>query len=183
MNPVCKYSDKFRWIVFPVLVLTVSLFPGAQRTKAQSIPDSVNPANPGRVTQARFTEGYGKLPLGFEANRGQSDPQVRFLSHGSGYTLFLTDQEAVLALPTGSQDPKVASLGSNVQNPKSKIQNTFVRMKLVGASLRRRAERGEETARALPRKLLASMSCPASPTTSSATIPISGGATSRCTPK
>ena len=38
------------------------------------------------------------LPLAFEQNLGQSEPQVRFLSRGPGYALFLTDQEAVLAL-------------------------------------------------------------------------------------
>ncbi len=30
---------------------------------------------------------YGKLPISFEVNRGQSDAQVRFLSHGKGYSL------------------------------------------------------------------------------------------------
>jgi len=33
---------------------------------------------------------YGRLPLSFEANTGQADPRVKFLSRGSGYTLFLT---------------------------------------------------------------------------------------------
>jgi hypothetical protein len=33
---------------------------------------------------------YGKLPLSFEANQGQTDPQVKFLSRGKGYSLFLT---------------------------------------------------------------------------------------------
>jgi hypothetical protein len=28
---------------------------------------------------------YGKLPLSFEANQGQTDPQVRFTSRGNGY--------------------------------------------------------------------------------------------------
>ncbi|MGD8944401.1 MAG: hypothetical protein PVJ37_14120, partial [Desulfobacterales bacterium] len=41
---------------------------------------------------------YLNLPLSFEANQGQTDPQVAFLSRGSGYTLFLTDSEAVVAL-------------------------------------------------------------------------------------
>ena len=41
---------------------------------------------------------YGKLPLSFVANQGQSDPQVKFISRGTGYSLFLTDKEAVLAL-------------------------------------------------------------------------------------
>src|SRR5213080_3602021 len=52
---------------------------------------------------ARIVEGYGKLPLAFEANQGQSDPQVKFLSRGAGYSLFLTSNEAVLALHEASQ--------------------------------------------------------------------------------
>jgi len=42
---------------------------------------------------------YGKLPIGFEANQGQANPQVRFTSRTSAYTLFLTGSEAVLAFP------------------------------------------------------------------------------------
>src|SRR5580658_8554376 len=38
---------------------------------------------------------YGKLPMAFEPNQGQTDAQVRYLSHGTGYGLFLTNQEAV----------------------------------------------------------------------------------------
>src|SRR5690242_7969926 len=37
---------------------------------------------------------YGKLPLSFEPNSGQTDGRVKFLSHGPGYTLFLTPTEA-----------------------------------------------------------------------------------------
>ena len=42
------------------------------------------------------TDNYGKLPLSFEANLGQS--AVKFLSRGNGYTVFLTPTEAVLSL-------------------------------------------------------------------------------------
>jgi hypothetical protein len=49
-------------------------------------------------TQARILEGYGKLPLSFEANHGQVDSRVKFLSRTGAYTLFLTGDEAVLAL-------------------------------------------------------------------------------------
>jgi uncharacterized protein (TIGR03437 family) len=47
------------------------------------------------------------LPLSFEANQGQTDGQVRFLSRGDGYSLFLTSYEAVFTLrPTvGAQAP------------------------------------------------------------------------------
>lgn len=36
-------------------------------------------------------------PLAFEANRGQADPQVRYLARGAGYTVFLTEAGAVVA--------------------------------------------------------------------------------------
>lgn len=41
----------------------------------------------------------GKIPMSFEVNRGQTDKKVEFLSRGAGYTLFLTHDAAVLALP------------------------------------------------------------------------------------
>src|SRR5262249_27828214 len=40
----------------------------------------------------------GQVPLSFEANLGQTDPSVQFLSRGSGSTLFLTPTAAVLSL-------------------------------------------------------------------------------------
>lgn len=49
----------------------------------------------------------GRSPLAFEPNLGQSDPQVRYLARGAGYALFLTRDEAVLALPSGSQQSVV----------------------------------------------------------------------------
>ena len=47
------------------------------------------------------------LPVGasLEVNVGQTDSQVDFISRGSGYTLFLTPREAVLALRTASASP------------------------------------------------------------------------------
>ncbi len=47
---------------------------------------------------APILANYGRLPLSFESNQGQADPQVKFLSRGLGYELFLTGDEAVLAL-------------------------------------------------------------------------------------
>jgi fibronectin type 3 domain-containing protein len=48
--------------------------------------------------EARAQAAYARLPLSFEANKGQTDAQVKFLSRGSGYTLWLTGTEAVLGL-------------------------------------------------------------------------------------
>jgi hypothetical protein len=42
------------------------------------------------------------LPLYFERNLGQSDPQVRYLSHTSRSSLFLTDDSAVITMAAGA---------------------------------------------------------------------------------
>jgi hypothetical protein len=42
--------------------------------------------------------GYGQMPMAFEANEGQTDSRVRFIARGSGYNLFVTDLETVMAL-------------------------------------------------------------------------------------
>src|SRR5260370_3408150 len=46
----------------------------------------------------KLMEAYGKDPLSFDENVGQTAGNVRFMSHGAGYGLFLTSQGAVLTL-------------------------------------------------------------------------------------
>ena len=65
----------------------------------RSVPDPQPTSAPAPLThgspQALAT--YSHLPLMFEPNQGQTDARVRFLARGSGYGLYLTAQEAVLA--------------------------------------------------------------------------------------
>src|SRR2546426_4308920 len=58
------------------------------------------------ATEARVSESYGKLPLHFEANRGQTHQDVRFLARGAGYSLYLTAGEALLRLTQPNPDAK-----------------------------------------------------------------------------
>jgi hypothetical protein len=48
-------------------------------------------------SQATMAIGYGRLVLSVEANQGQVDPSVNYLTLGRGYKLFLTPNEAVLS--------------------------------------------------------------------------------------
>ena len=48
------------------------------------------------VAPAAIRETYGKLPLSFEPNEGQTDPKVKFLTRSNGHALFLTSNEALL---------------------------------------------------------------------------------------
>jgi hypothetical protein len=63
------------------------------------------PESAGAAGSLRADERYGRLPMAFEPNLGQSNDHVRFLSRGSGYTVFVTADEAVLALagPEGGE--------------------------------------------------------------------------------
>ncbi len=74
----------------------------------------VAPAPTGEQTQTsreRARETYGRIPLSFEANHGQTDSSVNFLTRGAGYALFLKPTEAVFTFS----------------------QSKVLRMRLVGA--------------------------------------------------
>jgi hypothetical protein len=107
-------------------------------------------AHAGALTQAQVSASYGRLPMSFEANHGQTDPEVQFLARGKGYTLFLTKDEAVLSLRPS--EPSEGHEGSHAFDqigglPWGKIgattptldasrevpSETVLRMKLVGA--------------------------------------------------
>lgn len=48
--------------------------------------------------QHNVKEWYNRLPLSFEANQGQTEEPVKFISRGGDATVFLTATEAVLGL-------------------------------------------------------------------------------------
>jgi hypothetical protein len=63
--------------------------------------DNSNPNShktPSGVNPAEVRAAFGRLPLSFEQNQGQSDDRVKFLAHGNGYGLYLGSGEAALVL-------------------------------------------------------------------------------------
>lgn len=89
-------------------------------------------AKPDGATSARITEAFGKLPMRFEENKGQSNENVKFLSRGSGYTLFLTSTEAVLSLNRG-RDVAAATGGGDGEKKVQRDRRDVLRMTLLGA--------------------------------------------------
>ena len=112
------------------LALCFALFSiGVASAEAAQASSNAAHAQPAPLTgKADAAANYGKLPLSFEANRGQADPQVRYLSHGGGYALFLTGDEAVLALR------KPGKTGGRAQGKAPAFKEDMVRMQLVGAN-------------------------------------------------
>lgn len=118
------------------LTLFLFLFLNTLPGSALAIPKVPKPDSAGK---ARIVENYGKLPLSFEKNQGQTDEKVGFLSRGGGYTLFLTPDEAVLTLSSPLEDEdlgnkqKAASQVSRPEKQKS-AKSAVIRMKFSGAN-------------------------------------------------
>src|SRR5688500_14061129 len=101
-----------------MLLLLATLAPiavGAAVASPASVPATAAAGQKSELRQ-RLQQAALGAPLRFEPNRGQSDPRVRFLARGTGYGLFLTDDEAVMrfmldpadgALP---RDPRPAAV-------------------------------------------------------------------------
>ncbi|MFZ0769904.1 MAG: SBBP repeat-containing protein [Candidatus Sulfotelmatobacter sp.] len=101
------------------------------------------------ATKSRMLDALARVPMSFEINRGQTDRRVQFLSRGAGYTLFLTRDAAVLALPLSSSKPQsqqkpsssasyplpyVGSQSVGVQHPGASRSEAVLNMRIVNAN-------------------------------------------------
>ncbi len=90
-----------------------------------------------RSSTAAQSASYDKLPLSFEANLGQTDPQVSFVSRGGGYRLFLAPTEVVLAL---SKPDALRTQGKTHRTRPSAAEDTYakadteLRIRFAGAN-------------------------------------------------
>ena len=133
----------FRTIVVLGAAITALCGGGAGVTahKAASHERGFSTANqavtPSRAAHAQVREHYGNLPLSFEANHGQSDSKVKFLSRGSGYSVFLTSNEAVLVLSQSEADEsRKASRVAGTAVGARQRKGAVLRMTLVNAKPR-----------------------------------------------
>jgi hypothetical protein len=140
-------------LVLAIPLLTLSACAGlfslersspSERSPGIPAPDAL----PSRSASTEWVQDtYAKLPLSFEANVGQTDAQVDFLAHGSGYTLFLSQGDAVLALRARAPSPAKTQTG--LANARATEKPTAT----VGA-LRMRVLGGDPAARATPEQQL-----------------------------
>src|SRR2546425_238817 len=126
MNPTRKITEG--GVKGMVLLLALALASCAPASATHPSTESH------QATKPQVLAAYGKLPLSFEANQGQTEPQVKFLSRGSGYTLFLTSTEAVLMLTKTDAHAKHRIPGEARLVEPEKGAGTVLRMKLLGAN-------------------------------------------------
>jgi hypothetical protein len=121
------------------LILRSSVFVGLLllgAAGAQSLPGPTDPpagsslslstlAHPHPI-QNSGKKNFGRLPLSFESNQGQTDPKVRFLTRSAGNTLFLTPSEAVFTMLARTSPARK-------DRPTREGARVAVRMQMVGA--------------------------------------------------
>src|SRR6516165_3697572 len=113
--------------VTPVLALVMTCLPWVS---AVAIDEHANGTSMvASALSGPVRDVYHRLPLHFEANQGQTDKQVDFVAHGSGYTLFVTPTEAVWAFH--NQPSSRISRQTNPQKPQQST-GAVLRMRLVG---------------------------------------------------
>src|SRR4030095_1076982 len=89
-------KSKIILVVCLLWALPLATLPHVAATPRAAAPAPTT-ANTAEVKMT-VSQNYGKLPLSFESNVGQSAKAVKFLSRGNGYTMFLTATEAVFFL-------------------------------------------------------------------------------------
>jgi uncharacterized protein DUF11/beta-propeller repeat-containing protein len=104
-----------------ILTLLVLGGIGLLRRDASPVSSGKNSAfaNPDGIRAA-----FGHLPLSFEPNQGQEDGRVKFLARGTGYGLYLTSTEAVMAFggsPSRQSDSSAIEMRFGGANPNAEI--------------------------------------------------------------
>ncbi|MDX6290259.1 MAG: hypothetical protein QOH42_2058 [Blastocatellia bacterium] len=103
MNPITSFVTNRRVISFVICLVTgiglaASCLLVSSLAKRPPVVQATTAADSESAQRSRIATGYGTLPLGFETNLGQAPKGVRFISRGHGYSLYLTQANAVLAL-------------------------------------------------------------------------------------
>jgi len=129
-------------LAIPMLFIFVMLHHGRNTSRAVAARPSVVAAGSAvpKVAPVKpdWRNAYGELPLAFEANQGQTAADVRFLSRGDSYSLFLTGQEAVFALrksaPNAGPRPDRTKLSKVRSKSRGEEKLAVLRMRLHGAN-------------------------------------------------
>jgi len=126
----CTTHRKAILIAFGLLVIMLMLLIFSRQLSGTTLEKLSEAAAP------QIMDTYGRLPLMFEVNRGQTDSQVKYLSRGRGYGLFLTPGEVVLVarkshIKQSASSNRLASRYKKTAHAESTTP-TIVRMRLVG---------------------------------------------------
>ncbi len=128
LNLVKLISISFIFLIL-LCVGWLTLTDWRMQTKEMAKTTDATQTEANQKSQAQAGDAYGKLPLSFELNQGQTDEQVKFLSRGSGYSVFLNSNEVVTTLRKPVIDEKSAET-----RKRKTAADAVLRMKFVGGN-------------------------------------------------
>jgi hypothetical protein len=152
---IAKFRMPSMWVP-AIAVLTVAvaggavLFSASGAKNAQAVKQSANKSEAAPVSaeqSGRVRATLDALPLAFEANQGQTDPQVKYTARGNGYSVFLTANDTVFAI-TSAKHPaarpsRIPGMHSQPQATE-KMRSAAIDMRLVGGNLKPEIVAGNE---------------------------------------
>lgn len=133
-------------LTLTLFTLLASLNLEARKPGGNHVNPSASPATSTLSTSKhQMIERYAELPLRFEPNLGQTAPEVKYLSHGDGYELFLTPAEAILRL---HKETKTASsnLRAQRQATANEKEAAVLRVEFAGANAAPHMEASDQLA-------------------------------------
>jgi uncharacterized repeat protein (TIGR01451 family) len=104
--------------------------------RAQTAAKAGDGSGVSAASQQQISASAIRMPLFFEANEGQTDPSVRFLTRSGGYTMFLTPTETVLVegkngiVSADKFGKGLTAFRADAKNAKQSV----LRMELLGAN-------------------------------------------------
>jgi hypothetical protein len=128
------FPMKYKSLIVALIGATSALtLPGRSDPPARAILPPIAIA-PTQAKNALVVRNFGRLPLSFERNQGQTDSRVRFLTHSGADTLFLTPSEAVFTLPSYPRNQLSQGERRNALRATEKRRQVTVRMQMVGSN-------------------------------------------------
>ena len=152
---VVKFRMPVMWVA-TIAVLTVAIAGGGVMFLATRAQDAhalnldANKSQAPAMTaeqRGRVRASLDALPLAFEANQGQADPQVKYTARGNGYSVFLTGSDAVFAISSAKHPPEQQSRTGHAHSlPRTteKVESAAIDMRLVGGNLKPEVVAGNE---------------------------------------
>jgi Beta-propeller repeat len=138
-----------------VMALTLMFAVNRKQSRSKASTEA-NPEVASAAARAQMQAAYAALPLAFEQNLGQTDERVKYMARTRGYTLFLTQNEAVFSLQNGADSSDRSVRGKSIAT-RAAAQNTFrenkdgqdvktavVDMQLIGANPPAKIAGGDE---------------------------------------
>jgi len=109
-----------------IAVAMLAFSPATHRVSSQPASLTGQSAAVSPATRQRIQTSYNALPMAFEPNQGQADPQVKYMARGAGYRLYLTSSQAILTVHKRGGSSEVRSMIEHKRLGPARVQRMLM---------------------------------------------------------